>query len=146
MSASWWRPVCAPLLVLALTGCLSQQARDEVDRQLDNGMTSRQVMTAMRVAAHRARTEHAHVLASATLGDGTVPASAAVHHRACASGHLRTITLTGRFPRPTVQARTTVQVDSEVIVADARSGVVCGDSFHVRVAPADPNAVSLFSD
>jgi hypothetical protein len=92
------RLVIGSLALCVLTGC-SQVTRDAVDRQVDHGMTSDEVMTARRVALARALREHVSVKARVTAGEGTVPASAAIHHKACESGPLLTITLRGNFPQ-----------------------------------------------
>jgi hypothetical protein len=142
------RLVIGSLALCVLTGC-SQVTRDAVDRQVDHGMTSDEVMTARRVALARALREHVSVKARVTAGEGTVPASAAIHHKACESGPLLTITLRGNFPQsPSAHEidDTGTRLGSEVLIVDAESGTVCSDTFHAGITPADPDAVSLFSN
>jgi hypothetical protein len=136
------------LALCVLTGC-SQETRDAVNRQVDHGMTSDEVMTARRIAHARALQEHASVNAKVTAGEGTVPASAASDHKACESGRLLTITLIGSFPQsPSAHETddTGTRLGSEVLIVDAESGTVCGDTFHAGITAADPDAVSLFSN
>jgi hypothetical protein len=143
------RLVIGSLVLCVLTGCLSPETRDAVDRQVNNGMSSHEVMTARRVGYAQAMRAHANVNATVTAGEGTVPASAAIHHKACNSGRLLTISLRGKFPQSPSAYETGdkgTRFGSEVLIVDAESGTVCGDTFRTGFTPADPGAVSLFSN
>jgi hypothetical protein len=131
-------------LWLAVTGCVSQDVADSVNRRLEYGVSTSELRIANAVAYHAAQREAARVTtARATVSGPESSASPSPAPRPC-TGRLLHLTLSGYFPHAPSSADSPPVTGQELTV-DAGTGRVCEKHYLTGVITNDPMSVRLFS-
>jgi hypothetical protein len=131
-------------LLLAVTGCVSQDLADSVNRRLEYGISTSELRIANAVAYHVAQREAARITtARATVSgpESTPSPGPAPTPRTCRLLHL---TLSGYFPHAPSSAGSPL-VSGQQLTVDAGTGRVCEKHYLTGVITNDPMSVRLFS-
>lgn len=134
---------CAVLL--AVTGCVSQDLADSVNQKLNHGMSTAELKIANATASRTARREQARVLTARAFVSGTASsASPSRDPEPCTSGRLLHLTLVGTFPhaRP---SGSSAPVTGQELTVDATTGRLCEKHYLTGSIVVDPMSVLLFS-
>ena len=132
---------------LGITGCVSQDTADTVNRRLHNGMSTPEFTIAYGVALRQARREDARVTARATVSEAAASASAGSPPGPCTSGRLLHITLAGHFPHPEHAGNSgATAVRGQELTVDAPTGRLCEAHYVTGLIVDDPTSVLLFTD